>query len=113
MLCVGGGSHRAEGITPSVILSMHINPSPPATPPSGAPSRGASRTPSRPGSAALSTSGGGTATAVASVQLRPSTVWLSLPLLQRLQAFLEPLTSLSTVPAEQSWYADLMHDSSS
>ena len=112
MLCVGGNSHRGDGVTPSVTLSMHVNPSTPPNPPSGPPSYGPLRptcwpgsgrsTTFRPGSAAAS--GGGGSTAVASVQLRPSTVWLSLPLLQRLQAFFAPLTSLPEKVAQQSRY---------
>lgn len=102
VLCAGRGSHKAQGINPSVTLSMHVNPFPSSNPPSGGPSRGPSRPTSRPGNAALSS--GGAATAVASIQLRPSTVWLSLPLLQRLQAFFEPLTNVPS-DAEQARYA--------
>ena len=84
---------------------MHINPSTPPNPPSGATSRAPSRATSRPSSGrSAAASSGGNATAVASVQLRPSTVWLSLPLLQRLQAFFEPLTNLPAAPVRQSGY---------
>lgn len=117
VLCVGGNPHRGDGVTPSVTLSVHVNPSTPSNPPSGPPSYGPSRptcwpgsgrsTTFRPGSAAAS--GGGGSTAVASVQLRPSTVWLSLPLLQRLQAFFAPLTSLPEKLAQQSRYDSLVH----
>ncbi len=77
---------------------MHLNP--PAS--HGARSSAASSRPtSRPSSGRSATSrssaaagGGSEATAVASVQLRPSTVWLSLPLLQRLHSFFEPLANL-------------------
>lgn len=109
MLCVAGVSPTANGTTPCITLSMHLTPSQSSSPsPSHTTSRpgsGGSR-PSRPGSAA--SGGGPDATAVASVQLRPSTVWLSLPLLQRLQAFFEPLVGLPAAPAQQQRY-DRLH----
>ena len=90
------------GVTPSLTLCMHLNP--PAFPssPSSASPGTASQPITRPGSGRSSASrpgsaasvGGGGATAVASIQLRPSTVWLSLSFLQRLQTFFEPLTSM-------------------
>ncbi len=81
---------------------MHLNPPASHGPPSSAassrpttrPSSGRSAT-SRSSTAHAAAAGGGAeAAAVASVQLRPSTVWLSLPLLQRLQSFFEPLANL-------------------
>ena len=86
---------------------MHLTPSqlsPTSLRTTSRPSSGRNRQ-SRPGSAA--SAGEPDATAVASVQLRPSTVWLSLPLLQRLQAFFEPLVGLPAATAQQSRYVGL------
>ena len=107
VLCAGSASRRSEGVTPSLTLSMHLNP--PASPssqsstspaalsrPTSRPSSGRSAA-LRPSSANGTAASGGTGSAaVASIQLRPTTVWLSLPFLRRLQTFFEPL---STVPA--------------
>ncbi len=102
MLCAGGGSRKSDGVTPSLSLNMHLNPPASHGPPSSAasprptsrPSSGRSTT-SRSSTAHAAAAGGGTdSAAVSNVQLRPSTVWLSLPLLQRLQSFFEPLANL-------------------
>jgi len=98
VLCAGGGSRKSDGVTPSLTLNMHLNP--PAS--HGPPSSAASSCPTtRPSSGRSATSrssaaagGGAEAAAVANVQLRPSTLWLSLPLLQRLQSFFEPVANL-------------------
>ena len=99
VLCAGGSAPKADGVTPSVTLSLHLSPSLTPQPPSAScPGSGRSAS-SRPGSAV--SGGGPDATAVASVQLQPSTVWLSLPLLQRLQGFIEPLGSMPAASAQQ------------
>ena len=98
-MCAGGVGIKSPGVTPSLQLSLNLHSSSSkattstAHPGSGRPS--ASR-PNR--AAAVPSSGGGPATAVAEIKLRPSTVWISLPLLQRLQAFIEPL--MNPAPAE-------------
>ena len=104
VLSAGGASQKAMGMTPSLTLSMHLNP--PISPasfssrPTALPSGGHSHA-GRPSSGRSGLgSGGSAAAAVASIQLRPSTVWLSLPFLQRLQSFFEPLSSMP-VPAAQ------------
>ncbi len=102
MLCAGGGSRKIDGVTPSLTLNMHLNPPASHGPPSSAASSRPTTRPSSGRSAsscsstahAAAAGGGSAATAVANVQLRPSTVWLSLPLLQRLQSFFEPLSNL-------------------
>lgn len=98
MLCAGRGSRKSDGVTPSLTLNMHLNPPASDGPPSSAASSRPTSRPSsgrRPASCPNAAAGGASeATAVASVQLRPSTVWLSLPLLQRLQSFFEPLANM-------------------
>ncbi|KAL0044023.1 hypothetical protein WJX82_003156 [Trebouxia sp. C0006] len=114
VLCAGGGSRKSDGVTPSLILNMHLNPPASHGPPSSAassrpttrPSSGRSAT-SRSSTAHAATVGGGAeAAAVASVQLRPSTVWLSLPLLQRLQSFFEPLSNLPAAVTQDDRIAE-------
>ncbi len=116
MLCAGGGSRKSDGVTPSLTLNMHLNPPASHGPPSSAassrpttrPSSGRSAT-SRSTTAHAATAGGGAeAAAVASVQLRPSTVWLSLPLLQRLQSFFEPLSNLPAAVTQDDRCAILL-----
>ena len=93
VMCAGGVGIKSPGVTPSLQLSITLQTSDP-TPASTAGSSSGHSPPRRPNSAPTGgSSGGSPATAVAEIKLRPSTVWLSLPLLQRLQAFLEPLTN--------------------
>lgn len=98
-MCAGGVGIKSPGVTPSLQLSLNLHSSSSkattstARPGSGRPAA------SRPNTAAaVPSSGGGPATAVAEIKLRPSTVWISLPLLQRLQAFIEPL--MNPAPTE-------------
>lgn len=115
VLCAGSGSKWSEGVTPSLTLSMHLNP--PASAPSqtstspGGSSRPTTRPSSgrsaatRPSSAnGTAASSGNGATAVANIQLRPSTVWLSLPFLQRLQAFFAPLANIPATATQDDRY---------
>ena len=94
-MCAGGGAIKSPGVTPSLQLSIKLQTSEPNSASSSTAGTSSGHSPPRrPNSAPTgSSSGGSPATAVADIKLRPSTVWLSLPLLQRLQAFLEPLTN--------------------
>jgi len=91
---------------------MHLNPPASYGPPSSAASSRPTSRPSSGRSAASRSStahaaalgGGAEAAAVASVQLRPSTVWLSLPFLQRLQSFFEPLANMPAAAAHDNRY---------
>ena len=95
VMCAGGVGIKSPGVTPSLQLSINLQTSDPTSASSSTAGTSSGHSPPRrPISAPTgSSSGGSPATAVADIKLRPSTVWLNLPLLQRLQAFLEPLTN--------------------
>lgn len=92
-MCAGGIGIKSPGVTPSLQLSINLQTQNPGTVSSPTPHPGSGLRPASRPSSACDCSSGQPATAVAEIKLRPSTVWLSLPLLQRLQAFLEPLTN--------------------
>lgn len=98
VMCAGGTGIKSPGITPSLQLSINLQTQNPGQASRATVGHSSGHSPaSRPNSTTASgSSGDQAATAVVEIKLRPASVWISLPLLQRLQAFLEPLTNPDT-----------------